>query len=138
MNAIKQLDKQNLKNLEAEIINALNSNPTIAAAGVTFRFAGGSYVPNQATLKLVISVPTADGESPEALFFKTHAHLYGLHPNCLNKVFRDFRGDRFKLVGMRDCRSKFKFAAIHQGNGKTLYFTTPSMLNAKWEEAIHS
>jgi hypothetical protein len=136
MNAIKHLDKSNLQDLKAEVLKHLAAVEQIA--GVKFSFGTGNFDPTigSATLKLMVSVPTASGESPEEVVFKRYAASYGLHPNCLKKVFSTRNGEKYRLIGMRDCRSKYKFATHRVSDGKLFYFTAPTMNTIKWEETF--
>jgi hypothetical protein len=130
MNAIKNFDKANLKVLEAQVIDHLTALHVLT--GVNFRFKGGHYTANVATLKLEISIPGSNGELPEELFFKQNAHFYNLTPEHLFRKFKTAAGETWKMEGLRDCRSKYRFIATRQSDGRRLVLTVPTVQTATW------
>ena len=136
MNAIKHLDKQNLQEIKAEVLKRLTDLE--AATGIKFGFNGGSYDPSvgSATLKFTIAVPTASGETPDQLYFKQYAHLYGFQPTDLGRKFvvpnQRRMTDTYTVDGLRNGRSKFKLWVKCARDGRRVLLPQEVFTMIKW------
>jgi hypothetical protein len=119
---LKEITKQNLQGIKSDVLTALED--VSKKYGVTFKFQGGRFVQNAATLKFVIFLPNDDSQNLEEATFKSRCTLYGFKPNDLGRQF-EFKSQKYTLVGMRQGRSRFKF--IGQCGSKRLCFQETSI-----------
>jgi len=117
MSKITKIDKEALKGLKDEVLAALEQ--VSIARGVKFRFAGGSFNPQVATLKLDIFLPGESGnETPERVAFRRMAACYSLTAEHLDKAVT-VNGVAYTIIGLKQGRSAYPIVVQRTRDGKT-------------------
>lgn len=122
------MDRKALRSFNADAIKALEG--IAAEHGMSIRPGRHSFNEANATLKFDLSDITSSGEvlTPEAQAFKLNAALYGLSPDDLYGTFT-FRGEQFRLTGLKTRRPKFPISAEKVSTGRPHKFTEDSLRN---------
>ena len=89
--------------------------------GVSLAYKGGSFSPNNFTMKFETSVVGEGGIvlSKEATDFKSYCQMYNLEPTDLGKVFTSDDGTQYKITGITPRGGKYPILAESLSNGKT-------------------
>lgn len=116
MEKIKQIGKQELKDLRVEIEKALESLGK--SRGVEIKVGNGTYCGNLGTLKLEI---TLEGEDKYAATFKQVARGMGLDPGMVGRVV-DWNGKKATFRGYMNTGRRMPF--VFEKEGGRLFTTT--------------
>jgi len=124
---IVRINKPVLKELEAQISTLLNQH--YKDMGLNFRFDGGHFSDQNATIKLVISTTDADGHAvdPERKDFMQFARNFGLEYEWLDQTVV-INSSSYKIVGLATRRRRFP--VVVEANGHKSLFTTQAIINA--------
>jgi hypothetical protein len=69
---------------------------------------------------------SGEAETPEALAFKRKAHLYGMTPEMLGKVFKTYKG-YYKITGLKPRNKKYPVLAENPLTGTTYKFAAAAV-----------
>jgi hypothetical protein len=122
---ITTFDKATLRSLEREAVELLA--PLTAKYGIKCAFVGGKFHESQATLKFQMSLPSADGTSPEGERFKKFAHLYALRPEMLGKTFTS-HGATYTVYGLKSGRATLYPVLCKRSDGRTFKFPVDTIV----------
>lgn len=125
---ITQIDRPTVRLISDRIMEALKT--VSDELGIQFNYKGGTFSPNNCTLKIEASVRAPDGTviDREREAFKRSAFIFGLNPEMLDKTFVS-NGEEFRIVGLSPRKSKYPVIAMNTGNQKKYKFTPAAIKN---------
>lgn len=120
---IKTLDRSTLRLIGTRIDAALA--PLAKELGISIKYNGGSFVSQNATLKLAVAVLDATGAAvtKEASDFKFYAARFGLKPDDLGREFSVGNDKRFKIAGLKPRRGSYPILAARVSDGRMFKFS---------------
>jgi len=118
---IKTFDRTNLQALRGELNAAVSA--IAERHGIAIQCGRCGFSPENATLKLELSVKTPEGAvvSRERKDYTDFAEVYGLDPAWLDKTFVT-GGETYKITGLRPKGRKRPVLCQQLANGKTFVF----------------
>jgi hypothetical protein len=131
---ITTIDRVTLKQLAEEITQALK--PIADKYEIFIRYKGGSFIAENATLKLEIATVRASGqaETETRINFKTYAGMFGLKPEYLDKAVK-ISGKNYTIAGLKPSARRSP-VIILRDDGKRFKIDVNSVKSALGEKII--
>ena len=121
MAKIKEFNRHVCRELSKEIEGKLK--PLANKYGLHIKIGGGSFIPENYTVKLEIATIARNGEvqTKESRDFKALAQFHGLKTTDLGRVFI-YAGNRYEITGMRPKSRKYPIMARNVSTRKAYKF----------------
>ena len=122
MSKITGFDRSTCKDLSIAVIEALKE--VGEKFGVQFKDKGGTFADKNFTMKIEAALVGKDGVVCDKASedFKLYAHQFGLSAEDFMKVFTDFSGRSFQIVGLKPQSWKNPILGKDMRSGKTFKF----------------
>lgn len=111
------MTKQEVKAIREEAMKVLEAH--FAAKDIEVKYGGGSFL-DSAILKFEF-VPEG-GSDKKSSAFSQLAHMYGLEPEHLGKIFTSYDGKQYKITGLNPRASKMPVIAQGLFDNKSYKF----------------